>query len=97
MVIKRKVAARKPKPEVRLEPWWRLAEHTVEEYSWYYELSERTCFRLKNSGVELSDVRAVLKAQTENAMMSRGPVRHALQHWCEWQAQRNRNREELLG
>lgn len=100
MVIKRKVATRKPKggaAEVRLDPWWQIAPHTVQVFGWYYDLSERTIARLKAQGVDLRDVRAVLEAQAENCRMSRGPLRAALQRWCEWQAGRNRNREALLG
>ena len=104
MVIKRKVRAKRaveigadwPEQKTRTRPWWQLANHTVEIFSAYYNLSERTLHRMKSQGVDLRDVRAVFSYQQESARAARGPIKHALLKWNEWQGQRNRNREAVL-
>jgi len=113
MVIKRKVVRKeRDNPEIlryleadqgkapkrrRTTPWWQLCDHTTEVFGLYYELSERTIFRLQAAGVDLRDVRQVLQAQAEACQRARGPVQHSLRRWCADFEAKVRGREAVLG
>jgi|SRR5271157_4956679 len=95
MRIKRKLAARKPKTG---PPWWQLGDKcTLQERGWFWDLSLRSIYRMRDAGVDINDCRAVMLHMEQSARASRGPIRQSLQRWLQVQSQRMKNRVALLG
>src|SRR5271163_1149886 len=73
-------------------PWWRIRNKSMAEFAFYYQLCERTLFRMRNDGVDLCDVRQVLQYMVQSARSSRGQIRNRLMRWNDTEGGRIRNR-----
>lgn len=95
--LRAQIAELKGKDPHKGWPWWKLADHTNEDFARYYALTERTIYRLKAAGVDLTDVRQVLEHMAESARASRGPLRARLMQWNDVHGSRIANRQKVLG